>query len=63
VDSKDVKVDSDEPVVSPIPDLKGIQASEEEKNQLKRDKELYFKLQNLEDHPGKFDSADLETQC
>lgn len=52
VESKDIKVDIDDAVLSPFPDLKSINASDEEKNQLKKDKELYYKLQNLEDHPG-----------
>jgi hypothetical protein len=49
-----VSVYEDEGYLRYFPDLSFPETTGEERQQIKRDKEMYHKLQNLEDHPGEF---------
>jgi hypothetical protein len=62
VRSGNASVYEDRGYLESFPDLQRIDATVEEKEQIRRDKELYHKLQNLEDHPGEFSSTSPSVQ-
>lgn len=57
--------ENDAAYVACFPDLSKVarESSEQEVERMKRDKVLYHKLQNLEDHPGQFVAFAIHRRC